>query len=67
MSSVSLKQRCLNIPAKQCSEVFALADGGRAFQASARSHHREGAITQSAELRIGGTISVDVEADWRRR
>ena len=46
-----------------CSEVAALTDEGRAFQA----RHREGAVTECRAARIDGTISVDVAADQRRR
>ena len=48
-----------------CSEVAALADEGRAFQASAAATGK--ARLPSVERRVDGTISVDVAADRRRR
>ena len=45
--------------------VFAVADEGRAFQARAAATGK--AWSPSVERRVDGTISVDVEADRRRR
>ena len=48
-----------------CSEVAALTDEGRAFQASAAATGK--AWSPSVERRVDGTISVDVAADRKRR
>ena len=48
-----------------CSEVAALTDEGRAFQARAAATGK--ARSPSVERRVDGTISVDVAADRRRR
>ena len=59
--NVGLKQSRHNIPAnRRCS----IASEGSAHVPCTCSRHREGAIN---ERRVDGTISVDVEADWRRR
>ena len=59
--NVVLKQSRHNIPAnRRCS----IASEGSAHVPCTCSRHREGAIN---ERRVDGTISVDVEADWRRR
>ena len=47
-----------------CSEVAALTDEGRAFQARAAATGK--ARSPSVERRVDGTISVDVAADRRR-
>ena len=48
-----------------CSEVAALTDEGRAFQARAAATGK--ARSPSVERRVDSTISVDVAADRRRR
>jgi len=62
---VSNKQNRLDIPQNDCSEVFALTDEDRAFQARADATGK--ARSPSVERCVDGTISIDVAAGQRRR
>ena len=59
------KRVVLTTRRSDCSEVFALADEGRVFLARAATTGKS--RSPRVERRVDGTISVDVEADWRRR